>query len=327
MSILVTGGAGYIGSHTVKYLRSLNKDVVVLDDLSKGHREAVLDAPLYVGSIQDGDLIDSICNKHHVTGVIHFAAYSLVGESVKEPIKYYENNVCGTLSLVKSLLRNDVKKIVFSSTAAVYGEPERVPILESDKTVPTNPYGDTKLSIEAMLRWAYEAYGMSSVSLRYFNAAGADPEGLIGEDHSPETHLIPLVLAAALGKRESITIFGEDYPTKDGTCIRDYIHVMDLASAHYLALKKLDESEGAFVYNLGNGEGFSVREVIDVAEEVTSITIPKVIGERRKGDPAVLVASQEKAERELGWERQYSSLAQIIEDAWKWHKAHPDGYK
>ncbi|MDD4693704.1 MAG: UDP-glucose 4-epimerase GalE [Firmicutes bacterium] len=327
MAILVTGGAGYIGSHTVKYLKSLKKDVVVLDNLSKGHREAVLDVPLYVGDIQDAALIKRICREHDIAGAIHFAAYSLVGESVKQPLKYYENNVCGTMSLVKSLVKNEVFKIVFSSTAAVYGEPGKVPIIETDKTVPTNPYGDSKLAIEKMLKWAYEAYGLRSASLRYFNAAGADPEGLIGEDHKPETHLIPLVLNVALKKRENITVFGDDYPTKDGTCIRDYIHVMDLASAHFLALQKLETSAGAFAYNLGNGEGFSVKEVIDVASEVTSLPIPMNIGQRRRGDPATLVASQKKAEDELNWQRKYKSLEKIISDAWRWHKNHPSGFE
>lgn len=328
MAVLVTGGAGYIGSHTVKYLKLHNEEVVVLDNLSKGHKEAIsqFDVAFYEGDIQDTALIDKICQKHDIDGVIHFAAYSLVGESMKEPLKYYENNVLGTFKLVKSLVRNNVSKIVFSSTAAVYGEPETIPIMETDKTIPTNPYGDTKLAIERMLRWSYEAYGLNSVSLRYFNAAGADPEGQIGEDHNPETHLIPIVLDVALGKRDFITVFGNDYNTPDGTCVRDYIHVMDLASAHYQALEKLKSSKGAFVYNLGNGEGFSVLEVINTTKEVTSCPIKIKIGKRRRGDPAVLVASQKTAEAELGWIRKYSSLEKIINDAWNWHKKQPNGY-
>lgn len=327
MAILVTGGAGYIGSHTVKYLTEQNEDVVVLDSLVKGHRKAVEGSLLYVGDIRDGDLIDKICKDHDIKGVVHFAAHSLVGESMKEPFKYYENNVCGTFELIKSLVRNKVLSVVFSSTAAVYGEPKKNPICEDDITIPTNPYGETKLSIEKMLKWAYEAYGLRSVSLRYFNAAGADPSGLIGEDHSPETHLIPIVLDVALGKRESITVFGDDYDTPDGTCIRDYIHVLDLASAHYLALKKLQSFDGVFTYNLGNGEGFSVMEVIQTVKEITGKEIPIIKGARRSGDPAVLVASQDKAEKELGWQRKYSSLPVIISDAWRWHKNYPNGYR
>lgn len=326
MAILVTGGAGYIGSHTVKYLKAQKEEVVVLDNLVKGHKEAIKDTCFYQGDIQDGSLLDKICQEHNITGVVHFAAYSLVGESMKDPLKYYENNVAGSLELIKSLVRNKVPAIVFSSTAAVYGEPEKVPIEETDKTLPTNPYGETKLAIERMLKWAYEAHGLNSVSLRYFNAAGADPEGELGEDHSPESHLIPIILSVALGQREKITVFGDDYPTPDGTCVRDYIHVMDLASAHYLALKKLQTTTGALAYNLGNGEGFSVKEVIETAREVTAHPIPQKLGCRRLGDPAVLVASQLKAQEELGWERKYSALKQIIADAWHWHKNQPNGY-
>ncbi len=327
MAILVTGGAGYIGSHTVKFLRSQNEEVVVLDNLSKGHKEAVGDAHFYEGDIRDKDLIAEICRKHDIEGVVHFAAYSLVGESMKEPFAYYTNNVAGTLELLKALVANKVKNLVFSSTAAVYGEPDRIPIEETDKTIPTNPYGETKLAIEKMLKWSFKAYGLNSICLRYFNAAGADPEGQLGEDHHPETHLIPLILSVALGQRDTITVYGDDYDTSDGTCVRDYIHVLDLASAHYQALKKLQTTKGALAYNLGNGAGFSVMEVIKTARLITGKDIPVVKGSRRLGDPAVLVASPKKAEAELKWQRQFSSLENIVKDAWQWHKSHPQGYR
>jgi UDP-glucose 4-epimerase len=326
MGILVTGGAGYIGSHTVLYLRQMGEEVIVLDNLQKGHQEAVLDAVFYQGEINDDLLLDKIFKTHHIDAVIHFAANSLVGESVERPLDYYENNVIGTYHLVKKILEHGVKKIVFSSTAATYGNPVRVPIQEEDPTVPTNPYGETKLAVEKMLKWADGAYGLKSISLRYFNAAGADPEGRIGEDHSPETHLIPIVLQVALGKREKVTIFGNDYPTEDGTCIRDYIHVMDLAEAHYLALKKLNETNESGVYNLGNGKGFSVKEVIEACRKITGKVIPAEVAPRRAGDPAVLVASSEKARRELGWTPKYPNLEEIIAHAWNWYRNNPDGF-
>jgi UDP-glucose 4-epimerase len=327
MAILVTGGAGYIGSHTVLYLKQRGEEVIVLDNLQKGHRDAVLDAKFYKGNLKDDAILDQIFKTHHIDAVIHFAANSLVGESVEKPLEYYDNNVIGTYHLVKKMIEHGVKKIVFSSTAATYGNPVRVPIQEDDPTVPTNPYGDTKLAIEKMLKWADGAYGLKSVSLRYFNAAGADPEGRIGEDHTPETHLIPIVLQVALGQRDKVSIFGNDYPTEDGTCIRDYIHVMDLAEAHYLALQKLNNTNESGVYNLGNGKGFSVKEVIETCRKVTKREIPVEIAPRRAGDPAVLIASSEKAKRELGWEPKYPSLEEIITHAWNWHKNNPNGFK
>jgi UDP-glucose 4-epimerase len=327
MAIFVTGGAGYIGSHTVLYLKQRGEEVIVLDNLQKGHRDAVLDAKFYKGDLKDDGILDQIFNTHHIDAVIHFAANSLVGESVEKPLEYYDNNVIGTYHLVKKMIEHGVKKIVFSSTAATYGNPVRVPIQEDDPTVPTNPYGDTKLAIEKMLKWADGAYGLKSVSLRYFNAAGADPEGRIGEDHTPETHLIPIVLQVALGQRDKVSIFGDDYPTEDGTCIRDYIHVMDLAEAHYLALQKLNNTNESGVYNLGNGKGFSVKEVIETCRKVTKREIPVEIAPRRAGDPAVLIASSEKAKRELGWEPKYPSLEEIITHAWNWHKNNPNGFK
>ncbi|WP_273851327.1 UDP-glucose 4-epimerase GalE [Guptibacillus spartinae] len=326
MAILVTGGAGYIGSHTVMYLLEQNEDVVVLDNLTKGHEQAVLNVPLYKGDLTDGKVIDQIFADHDIDSVIHFAASSLVGESVTNPLEYYRNNVAGSQALVSKLVDHDVKYIVFSSTAATYGNPERTPIEEDDVTNPTNPYGETKLAIEKMLRWCDDAYGLKSTSLRYFNAAGADPEGEIGEDHQPESHLIPIVLQAALGQREKVSIFGDDYDTKDGTCVRDYIHVLDLAQAHYLALKKMKETNKSGVYNLGNGKGFTVKEVIDTCRNVTERSIEAEIAPRRNGDPATLIASSTKAINELGWKPVYPELSQIVAHAWSWHQNHPEGY-
>ncbi|PFG14890.1 UDP-glucose 4-epimerase GalE [Bacillus sp. es.036] len=326
MAILVTGGAGYIGSHTVMYLREQNEDVVVLDNLTKGHEQAVLNVPLYKGDLTDGKVIDQIFADHDIDSVIHFAASSLVGESVTNPLEYYRNNVAGSHALVSKLVEHDVKYIVFSSTAATYGNPERTPIEEEDVTNPTNPYGETKLAIEKMLRWCDDAYGLKSTSLRYFNAAGADPEGKIGEDHQPESHLIPIVLQAALGQREKVSIFGNDYDTKDGTCVRDYIHVLDLAQAHYLALKKMKETNESGVYNLGNGKGFTVKEVIDTCRSVTEKSIKAEVAPRRAGDPATLIASSSKAMNVLGWKPVYPELSQIVAHAWSWHQNHPEGY-
>lgn len=326
MSILVTGGAGYIGSHTVVKLLSHGEEVVVLDNLKTGHREAVLGGTLIEGDIRDGKLLDRLFREHEIEAVIHFAASSLVGESVVKPLDYYDNNLIGTYSLLSAMVRHGVKRIVFSSTAATYGEPQRIPIEEEDETHPTNPYGETKLAMEKMFRWCDEAYGVKSISLRYFNAAGAHPDAIIGEDHQPETHLIPLILQVPLGKRESIQIFGTDYPTHDGTPIRDYIHVMDLAEAHYLALEKLRHEEKSDVYNLGNGQGYSVREVIETARRVTGHMIPAEEKGRRAGDPAVLVASSEKARRELGWRPVHQSLEEIVASAWEWHRTHPNGF-
>jgi UDP-glucose 4-epimerase len=326
MAILVAGGAGYIGSHTVSELVSHGEEVIVIDNLRQGHRKAVSDAIFYEGNINDSTLLEEIFSKHQIEAVIHFAANSLVGESVQLPLDYYENNVLSTHSLLKSMIKHNIKKIVFSSTAATYGEPTQIPIKESDLTLPTNPYGETKLAIERMLHWCDQAYGLKSVCLRYFNAAGAHPNGMIGEDHTPESHLIPIVLQVALGQRDSIKIYGEDYSTPDGSCIRDYIHVMDLANAHWLALEKLRKDGQSSVYNLGNGKGFSVKEVIEVARKVTGKSIPAEVSERRAGDPAILIASSDKIKKELGWKPKFSELEMIIGTAWNWHNTHNLGY-
>jgi UDP-glucose 4-epimerase len=326
MAILITGGAGYIGSHTVDEFLSQGEEVIVLDNLHKGHAESVLAKTLYVGDLHDSELLDRIFTEHEIEAVIHFAADSLVGESVADPLKYYHNNVASTLNLLIKMKEYNIHKIVFSSTAATYGEPVQIPIQETDPTFPTNPYGETKLSIEKMLYWC-QAYGIHFVALRYFNAAGADPQGRMGEDHYPESHLIPLILQVALGQRESITIFGDNYPTPDGTCVRDYIHVLDLAQAHHLALNKLRTTQQSGIYNLGNGQGFSVLEVIETARRVTGHPIPAQIGTRRPGDPAVLIASSNLAQEELGWMPKWNRLEQIIETAWKWHSTHPRGFR
>lgn len=327
MTILVLGGAGYIGSHTVKALCDEGTDVVVADNLVTGY-EAAIDtrARFYKGDISDINFLDNLFTKEKIDAVIHFAAFSLVGESVTNPLKYYGNNLCGTKILLDSMVKNGVDKIVFSSTAATYGEPERVPIMETDRTVPTNPYGETKLAMEKMFKWTAQAHGMRYVSLRYFNACGADESGKIGEAHNPESHLIPLILQVPNGKREKISIFGTDYPTPDGTCIRDYIHVTDLAEAHILAVKYLMNGGESDIFNLGNGVGFSVREVIETARKVTGHPIPAEESPRRAGDPAQLIASSDKAKRILGWKPCHDSLEEIIESAWNWHKNHPDGY-
>ncbi|MCM3124195.1 MULTISPECIES: UDP-glucose 4-epimerase GalE [unclassified Mesobacillus] len=327
MAVLVTGGAGYIGSHTVLELLKRGEEVVVIDHLLKGHKEAVLsEAKFFEGDIRDSEFLDQIFMENQIDAVIHFAADSLVGESVKDPLKYYDNNVGGAISLLKAMTKHNVKKIVFSSTAAVYGEPDLISIKETIPANPTNPYGETKLAIEKMLKWAEQAYGIQHVVLRYFNVAGADLDRKLGEDHQPETHLIPIILQVALGKREKIMIFGDDYDTPDGTCIRDYIHVTDLADAHILAIKRLREDESSSIYNLGNGNGFSVREVIEISRQVTGKAIPAEVAPRREGDPGRLVASSEKAARELGWEPKYSALETMIESAWKWFQKYPDGY-
>lgn len=327
MNILVAGGAGYIGSHTVYELVAKGHNVIVVDSLVKGHREAVHKAAkLYIGDIRDESFINKVFDENRIDAVIDFAAFSLVGESVSEPFKYYENNVYGTLKLLEAMNRASVKRIVFSSTAATYGEPENAIIYEGDKTSPTNPYGETKLTVEKMLKWADNAYGIKFVALRYFNAAGAHISGEIGEDHNPETHLIPLVLQTALGKREKMFIFGNDYATADGTCVRDYIHVTDLADAHIKALEKLFRTEESGIYNLGNGKGFSVKEVVEEAKRVTGKAFEVEIKERRAGDPSALVASSEKAINELGWKPKFDSLNEIIATAWNWHKTHPNGY-
>jgi len=316
MNILVIGGAGYIGSIVVEECLNEGHNTVVLDNLVKGHRSSVhREAHFVKGDLLDGMILKKIFQENAVEAVIHMAAFSLVGESVQNPAKYYQNNVVAGLALLDAMNNSDVKKIVFSSTAAVYGEPEKQPVEEGDKLAPTNPYGETKLAFEQALRWYEYAYGLRFASLRYFNAAGASVE--CGELHDPETHLIPLVLQAAAGEIPAIDIFGEDYPTRDGTCVRDYIHVIDLARAHILALQILDERSA--VYNLGcGGEGYTVREVISMAEDVTGLEIPTRKGPRRAGDPAILIAGSEKIQTELGWKPEFQDLRVIIKSAWEW---------
>ena len=328
MAILVLGGAGYIGSHTVRQLIDAGRDVVVVDNLETGFRAAVHPkARFYQADIRDKASLEPVFEREQIEGVIHFAANSQVGESMVKPLKYYDNNLCGTKCLLEVMVAHGVDKIVFSSTAATYGEPERVPILETDPTNPTNCYGETKLSMEKMFKWVGRAHGLRFVSLRYFNACGAHPSGEIGEAHNPETHLIPLILQVPNGQRPAISIFGNDYPTPDGTCIRDYIHVTDLAQAHILALEYLEKGGGSDIFNLGNGVGFSVREVIETARRVTGHPIPTQETPRRAGDPAQLIASSEKAKTVLGWKPQYADLETIISSAWRWHKSHPHGYE
>lgn len=327
MAILVLGGAGYIGSHTVYELIAAGRDVVVADNLQTGFRAAVHPkARFYQADIRDRAAMDKLFESEQIEGVIHFAASSQVGESMSDPLKYYDNNLCGTACLLQSMIAHGVNKIVFSSTAATYGEPEQVPILESDRTEPTNCYGETKLAMEKMMNWTARAHGLRYAALRYFNACGAHPSGVIGEAHNPESHLIPLILQVPNGQRDKISIFGDDYDTHDGTCIRDYIHVTDLAQAHILALDYLLNGGECDVFNLGNGVGFTVKEVIDVARAVTGHDIPATVTPRRAGDPARLVASSEKAKSILGWMPQYNDLNVIISTAWSWHKNHPNGY-
>lgn len=327
MAILVLGGAGYIGSHTALELVKAGNEVVIADNLVTGYRKAIPEgAKFYEGDLRDSDFLDNLFHQEKIDAVIHFAAYSLVGESVTNPLKYYDNNLYGTKVLLEAMVKNNVGKIVFSSTAATYGEPENIPILESDRTCPTNPYGETKLAMEKMFKWIAEAHGLRYVSLRYFNACGADESGTIGEAHNPESHLIPLILQVPNGKRETISIYGTDYDTPDGTCIRDYIHVTDLAQAHILAVQYLNNGGESDIFNLGNGVGYSVREVIETARKVTGHSIPATETSRRAGDPARLVASSEKAKSVLGWKPVHDSLEEIIASAWNWHKNHPNGY-
>ncbi len=321
--ILVTGGAGYIGSHTVLALKQAGYDVVILDNLVYGHRdlvENVLQAELVVGDTGDRALLDKLFNTHKISAVMHFSAYAYVGESVTNPAKYYRNNVLGTLTLLEAMLTASVKKFVFSSTCATYGIPQFMPLTEDHPQNPINPYGASKLMVERILSDFSAAYDFKSVCFRYFNAAGADPNGKLGEDHNPETHLIPLVLLTALGKREAISIFGTDYPTPDGTCIRDYIHVKDLADAHILGLEYLLKDGVSEFFNLGNGNGFSVRDVIETASIVTGRDIKVLERDRRPGDPPVLIGSSDKARKILGWLPQYSSLTEIVAHAWQWHQ-------
>jgi UDP-glucose 4-epimerase len=322
-TILVTGGAGYIGSHAVLALKRAGYQVVILDNLVYGHRdlvEKVLGVELVVGDTNDRVLLDDLFKSRNIAAVMHFSAYAYVGESVTNPAKYYRNNVIGTITLLEAMLDASIKNFVFSSTCATYGVPTIVPIPEDHPQNPINPYGATKLMVERILADFDVAYDFKSVRFRYFNAAGADPSGLLGEDHNPETHLIPLVLQTALGKRESVAIFGTDYPTDDGTCVRDYIHVNDLADAHVLGLEYLLKGGDSAIFNLGNGSGFSVREVIDTARQVTGKQIAVVECDRRPGDPPALIGSGDKARQILGWEPKYSSLKDIITHAWQWHQ-------
>jgi UDP-glucose 4-epimerase len=326
--VLVTGGAGYIGSHAVLALQQADYEVVILDNLVYGHQDFVdrqLHAELVVGDTNDRALLDDLFRKHNFAAVMHFAAYAYVGESVQTPDKYYRNNVVGTLTLLEAMADAGIKQFVFSSTCATYGNPQQIPITEDHPQNPINPYGATKLMVERILQDFDVAYGLKSVCFRYFNAAGADPEGRLGEDHNPETHLIPLVLMAALGKRPSVSIFGLDYPTPDGTCIRDYIHVSDLATAHVLGLNYLLQGGDSNIFNLGNGNGFSVKQVIDTARQVTGREIAVVESDRRPGDPPVLVGGSAKAISILGWQPQYADLEKILTHAWQWHQQRHGG--
>lgn len=325
MRILVTGGAGYIGSHAVKLFLARGHDVWVYDNLSMGHRAAVPADRLIVADLAERERLDHTLVMNRIDAVVHFAAFTYVGESVKDPGTYYQNNLVNTLTLMECLRRHGIWRFVLSSTAAVYGVPDKMPITEDMPKQPINPYGASKLAVERVLADYAPAYGWGYAALRYFNAAGASPDGAIGEDHEPETHLIPLVLQTALGRRPHIEVFGSDYPTPDGTCVRDYIHVDDLAEAHLLALERLEHGKG-YCFNLGIGRGYSVREVIQVAEEVTGKKIAVKEAGRRTGDPPVLVASADAIRRELGWQPRYTDLRAIIETAWNWHRTHPRGY-
>jgi UDP-glucose 4-epimerase len=323
MRILVTGGAGYIGSVVAAELLIAGHEVVVLDNLSQGHRAAVPQRAIFVeGDLVDRSTIDRLLDEYEFDGVMHFASHTLVGESMQKPFLYLGRNVVNGLNLLESMAEHGVKRFILSSTANLFERPRRMPIDEGEDIVPGSPYGESKYILERMLAWLDRTIGLRYAALRYFNAAGDTPER--GEDHEPETHLIPLVLSVALGQRKNVTIFGDDYPTPDGTCVRDYIHIVDLAQAHILALSALDR--GSAVYNLGNGEGFSVKQVIETAREITGHPIPAAVGPRRAGDPATLVASSEKIRRELGWQPRYPSLREIVDSAWQWHRSHPKGY-
>lgn len=325
MRILVVGGAGYVGSHAVAQLCAEGHDVTVYDDRSTGHSEAVGDCPLIEGSLLEGERLASVMRENGIEAVMHFAAFALVGESVTDPAKYYKNNVVGSLSLLEAMRRENVRRLVFSSTTATYGEPEHVPISEAEPQQPINPYGFTKLVVERMIADFAAAYGLGYAALRYFNAAGAAESGALGEDHDPETHLVPLVLSVALGQRDEVVIFGDDYDTPDGTCVRDYVHVDDLALAHALALQRLRDGEGICV-NLGSGTGASVWEVIETCRRVTGHKIPATVGPRRAGDPPRLIADVGLAQTLLGWQPRNSGIERIVETAWRWHASHPHGY-
>jgi UDP-glucose-4-epimerase GalE len=325
MQVLVTGGAGYIGSHTVRLLRERGYGVVVLDNLEFGYQAALHDTPLIEGDTTDETLVEGVLREHNIDAVIHFAAYKAAGESMEQPGRYFQNNVCGTLSLLQAMVRADVKRIVFSSSAAVYGTPATLPVSELNALHPENPYGETKLMVEHMLRWFDVGHGLRSVSLRYFNAAGAMPDGSLGEDFRYTLNLIPLVMKAAVGKAPEVKVFGTNYPTPDGTAIRDYIHVLDLADAHIKALEFLEANDQTEIFNLGTGRGSSVREVIDATKRVSGVDFPVTYTERRPGDPVAVFADNTKARTVLGWEPQYG-LNEIVETAWRWHSSHPDGF-
>ncbi|MDR1269424.1 MAG: UDP-glucose 4-epimerase GalE [Planctomycetaceae bacterium] len=327
MNILVTGGAGYIGSHAIRQLLEAGHFPVVLDNLSYGHRNTIPNnVPFYHVDLKETDRIAEILREHHIEAVMHFAALISVGESVQKPLLYYRNNTAGAVSLLEAMERVGVKRFVFSSTAATYGEPEEMPIVETTKQQPINPYGRSKWFVEQILRdIAATDPKFGFAAFRYFNVAGASEDGTIGEDHQPETHLIPLVLFAAMGKRNNITVFGTDYPTSDGTCVRDYVHVNDLVTAHVLAVEALSDGDARF-YNLGIGYGYSVREILDTAKKVTGKEIPTVFGLRREGDPAQLFANSDKVQKELGWQPQHTDIDEVIASAWHWHSTHPNGY-
>jgi UDP-glucose 4-epimerase len=326
MAILVTGGLGYVGSHAVKQLVDRGEQVICLDNLVFGHKEAAGGSEIVIGDIGDQALLRQIFFTHKIDSVMHFAAFAAVGESVENPQKYYLNNISNSLAMLQVMLEFDVKMMIFSSSAATFGEPRIVPIPEDHPKDPTNPYGRSKLMLEHILKEYEHAYGLRSISLRYFNASGADPSGLIGEDHTPEHHLIPLIIQVALGQRAQINVFGNDWPTPDGTCVRDYVHVSDLAQAHLLGLDALRQGKQTTAYNLGNGSGYSVMEVVKMVEKVSGKAINAVPSDRRPGDPAVLVASADKISGELGWKPNYPELETIVRSAWNWHSAHPNGF-
>ncbi len=327
MAVLVCGGAGYIGSHNVRALLDEGEDVIVLDNLWTGHRAAVPDdAVFYEGDVRDAATLDKIFMKHKIDAVLHFCACSLVGESVERPLLYFNNNVGGMQSLLEAMQRNNINKVVFSSSAAVYGEPKHVPIFEDDETKPTNPYGETKRIMERMIHWVGQKHNIKYVSLRYFNVAGARHDGSMGEDHRNETHLVPIILQVPLNKRPHVTVYGDNYKTRDGTCIRDYVYIEDLADAHILALNYLRDGGDSQIFNLGSGDGYSVMEMINAARKATGRNIPVEIGERRAGDPARLIADSKKARKILGWSPKVTRMEDIIATAWRWHLSHPNGY-
>ncbi|EFL95887.1 UDP-glucose 4-epimerase [Pediococcus acidilactici DSM 20284] len=328
MSILVVGGAGYIGSHMVKRLIEQGQEVVVVDNLSTGHRKAVDEkARFYEGDIRNHVFLKGVFDRENIDTVVHFAAFSIVPESMEKPLKYFDNNTAGMVALLEEMRDHDVKRIIFSSTAATYGVPEKSPIEENDRQAPINPYGESKLMMEKIIRWADQAYGIKFVALRYFNVAGAYPDGSIGEDHGPETHLTPIILQVSAGQRDQLKIFGDDYNTPDGTNVRDYVHVLDLVDAHILAINYLKAGNDSDVFNLGSSTGFSVKQMVEAAREVTGEPIPAEIAERRPGDPDSLIAASQKARDVLQWQPQYDDVKEIIQTAWNWKQQHPRGYE